>query len=398
MRRILAPLLLLLLLPICVKSQTPANAAPPSTESAQLRATAQTLLATGSTDDTLKAAELLDKASEIDARNAEILKTNAQRKQLEQSGPTWKSFVNDFSPLITVLVLAGTFIFNMSQARIAEREKREDDDRQREDKRQDIARQDSADEKKRADDETKRYTDAMELIQKAEDFSPTAALIRTFTTEPYRSEARQIGRDVLLLTKSYDRFQDLFNTVVEPVTYENIGLVINLLRTVHINFGPLLTKSWVKGVSDFSSFTPKELAMYDLLLNERKFLSVKVATALKQPRDSTIPFDLSNLGFDACSFTGVDLRNTIITPAVWNRVNLDGADLRGIIDFQNCWFFDTAWWHAAHIDQPFIDYLKINCAYKDAQDSNSPQPISQKDYDENITRLETLAQRDIRGA
>ena len=58
----------------------------------------------------------------------------------------------------------------------------------------------------------------MELIQKAEDYSPTAALIHTFTTEPYRSEARQIGRDVLLKTKSYDRFQDLFSTVVESVT------------------------------------------------------------------------------------------------------------------------------------------------------------------------------------
>src|SRR6202034_4449318 len=89
MRRILALLLLLLLLPICAISQTPANAAPPSTESAQLRATAQKLLATGSTDDTLKAAELLDRASQIDARNAEILKTSAERKQLEQSGPAW---------------------------------------------------------------------------------------------------------------------------------------------------------------------------------------------------------------------------------------------------------------------------------------------------------------------
>ena len=194
MRRILAPLLLLLLLPISAIPQTPANAAPPSTESAQLRATAQKLLATGSTDDTLKAAELLDRASQIDARNAEILKTNAERKQLEQSGPAWKSFVNDFSPLITVLVLAGTFIFNMIQARITERDKRKDDERQRQDKRQDIDRQRIADAKKRDADEKKRYTDAVELIGKAEDISPAATLIRTFTTEPYRSEARQLGR------------------------------------------------------------------------------------------------------------------------------------------------------------------------------------------------------------
>jgi hypothetical protein len=392
MRRILAPLLLLLLLPSSAIPQPPVNSAPPSAESAQLRATAQKLLATGTTDDTLKAAELLDRASQIDARNAEILKTNAERQQLQQSGPAWKSFVNDFSPLITVLVLAGTFIFNMIQARITEKDKRKDDERQRQEKLQDIERQRIADAQKQDADEKRRYTDAAELIGKDEDISPAATLIRTFTTEPYRSEARQLGRQILLKTNSYDRFQDLFSTVVEPVTYENIGLVIDLLRTVHINFGPLLTKSWVKGVSDFSSFTPRELATYDLLLNERKFLSVKVATALQQPRDSTIPLDLSNLGFDACSFTGVDLRNTIITPANWNRVNLDGTDLRGIIDFQNCWFFDTAWWHASRIDKPFIEYLKINCPYRDTQDFNSPQPISQKDYDENITRLETLAQ------
>jgi hypothetical protein len=392
MRRILAPLLLLLLLPICAISQTPANYAPPSTESAQLRATAQKLLATGTTDDTLKAADLLDKASQIDARNAEILKTNLERQKLEQTGPGWKSFVSDFGPFITVLVLAGTFIFNLIQAGINENHKREDERRQREDKLQDIARQDIADAKKHDADELKRYTDAAELIGKDEGVSPAATLIRTFTTEPYRTEARQLGRSILLKTKSYDRFQDLFSAVVEPVTQDNLIQVIGLLRKVHEDVGPLLTKSWVNGTNDLTLLTPDEVAAYSLLTDERTYLSVRVASALHQPRDPATPLDLSRLGFDTCSLAGADLRNATISPGAWNQVDLDGTDLRGITQFQNCWFYNTDWWHASHIDKPLLHYLAEKFPFTKGQFPSSPQPISQKDYDENLARLQTLAQ------
>jgi hypothetical protein len=392
MRRILAPILLLLLLIRPAVPQTPANAAPPSTESAQLRATAQKLLATGSTDDTLKAAELLDRASQIDARNAEILKTNAERQQLEQTAPAWKSFVNDFSPLITVLVLAGTFIFNVIQARITEREKREDDERQREDKRRDDERQRIADELKRNTDERQRFTNAIGLIKDAENYSPTAALIHTFTDEPFRSDARQIGVDILLTTKSYDRFQNLFNTVIESVTHENLPQVIGLLRKVHADVGPLLSKSWFNGTNDLTRLTPKEVDDYNRLTDERTFLSVRIAGVLRQPRDPATPLDLSSLGFDSCSLTGADLRNATISPAAWNMVNLDGADLRGITDFENCWFYNTSWWHASHIDKPLLQFLAEKFPFTEGQFPSSPQPISQKDYDENITRLEALAQ------
>jgi hypothetical protein len=389
MRRILVPLLLLLLLPISATPQTPANAAPPSAESAQLRATAQKLLATGSTEDTLKAADLLDKASQIDARNAEILKTNLERQKLEQTSPAWKSFVNDVGPFITILVLAGTFIFNLIQAGINENHKREDEKRQRADKLQDIARQDIADAKKHDADELKRYTDAAELIGQDEGISPAATLIRTFTTEPYRSEARQLGRDILLKTKSYDRFQDLFRTVSEPVTQDNLVQVIGLLRKVHENVGPLLTL--YNESKDPTRLPAEQLADYKLLVSERTFLSVSVAAVLRQARDPATPLDLSDLGFDICDLTGADLRNATIANASWNRVNLDGADLRGIADFQNCWFYNTAWWHASHIDKPLLRFLAEKFPFAEDQFPSSPQPISQKDYDENLARLQALA-------
>ena len=391
MRRSLAPLLLLLLLPISVAPQTPANAAQPSSESAQLRATAQKLLATGSTDDTLKAADLLDKASQIDARNAEILKTNLERRKLEQTGPAWKSFVSDFGPFITVLVLAGTFIFNLIQAGITEKHKREDEKRQREDKLQDIARLDLADAKKHDADELKRYTDAAELIGKDEGISPAATLIRTFTTEPYRSEARQLGTQILRKTKSYDRFQDLYSTVIEPVTQENLTQVIDLLRKVHDDAGPLLTKSWSNDTNDLSRLTAEEKAAYKLLTDERTFLSVRVATALRLPRDPATRLDLSSLGFDSCTLAGVDLRNAIISPGTWNQVNFDGTDLRGITEFENLWLFNSAWWHASHIDKPLLQYLAEKLPFIAGPYYNSPQPVSQKDYDENLARLQALA-------
>ena len=249
-----------------------------------------------------------------------------------------------------------------------------------------------ADAKKHDADELKRYTDAAELIGKDEDISPAATLIRTFTTEPYRSEARQLGAQILLKTKSYDRFQDLFSTVIEPVTQENLPQAIDLLRKVHANVGPLLTKSWFNGTNDLSRLTTEEADAYKLLTDERTFLSVRVAAALRLPRDPVTPLDLSSLGFDSCNLAGVDLRNAIISPGTWNLVNFDGTDMRGITDFQNSWLFNSAWWHASHIDQPLLQYLEEKLPYTDGQYSNSPQPISQKDYDENLARLGALAQ------
>lgn len=357
MRRCLLVLLLLVSLVPLVAALGQTAKATTTPESDQLRAAAAKLLQTGSADDAVKAADLLDKASQIDARNAATLKA--------QSDSGFWPFAVSIVPFLSIVGVAFSFLYNNYQAeRKATRQ--------------------------RAADEQKRFTDAVTLLQGTEQFSPAAAYLSTFTTPPYAELARQTGVTVLLHTKNYENFIDLFNSFVEPVSHSNLSQVVDLLRSVHVTVGPLLTKR--DGDPERKTFTPDEIKDYDLLVQERIFLGTKVAMILRQRRDSLEPIDLNNLGFDAVDLTGADLRNAYIAPAVWNLVNLDGADLRGITSFQNGYFYNTAWWHAAHIDKPFLNYLAEKFPFKAEQYSNTPQTISGDDYTVNLARLRAQAQ------
>jgi hypothetical protein len=374
MRPRLIGLVLLLCLNAGISVGAQATASQAASDSAQLRERARKLLASGSSTDASQAAEMLDKASQIDARDAATQKAAAELKLERPPETGWRPFVVELTPFLSFVIVALTFAFNSYQTRVADQEKRVEALRQRE------------------ADEQRRFTDAITLIQKSEDFSPAAALLSTFSTGPYAELARQTGATVLLHTKSFDDFCDLFNSFVEPISGKNLNRVLDLMRSVNITAGPLLNKAWVDGKEDYSSFSAQEKETYDLLVNERTFLGSKVASILRQPRESLDPIDLNNLGFDNTDLNGADLRNAYIASAVWNLVNLDGADLRGITSFQNGWFYNSAWWHASHIDKPFLDYLSDRFPYKADQLANTPLGISAKEYEQNLHRLMKLAE------
>ncbi len=355
-RSVLVLLLLVSLVPLIAASGQAAKT-PTTPESDQLRATATKLLQTGSTDDAVKAADLFDKASQIDARNAATLKA--------QTDNGFWPFAVSIVPFLSIVGVAFSFLYNNYQA---ERK---------------AAQQ-------RMADEQKRFHDAVLLLQRTEHISPATALLSTFTIPPFAELARQTGATLLLNTKSFDSFTDLFNAFVEPVSHSNLKQVVELLRSVHVTVGPLLTKA--DNDPDRKTFTPEQIQDYDRLVAERTFLGTKVAMILRQPRLSQDPIDLNNLGFDGVDLTGADLRNAYIAPAVWNMVNLDGADLRGITSFQNGYFYNTAWWHAAHIDKAFLNYLAEKFPFKPDQYSNTPQTISAEDYSAGLARLQALAQ------
>jgi hypothetical protein len=333
-----------------------------SQDTGGLRAAAGRLLADGSADDAVKAADLLDKALQIEARAADIANESAQSKTLDQE------IENGLVPLISTLVLAATLVFNIFQARATQREARAD-----------RLRQD-------AQDQDKRFNDALDLMLKSENFSPAAALISSFMDGPYQDRARAAGISLMQKTHSFATFKDLFTTLLTPITVQNMPKVIDLLRSIQTMLQPLLDESWTGTTRDLNKLPSDKRDAYDLLLAERMFVSQLVAAALRRLRfDPNAALDLSGLGFDSVDLSGLDLRGAVIDPANWNFVNLDRCDLRGIVNFSNCWFFNTAWWHVSAIDGPFLEHLKTYCAYKEG---DYPMPVSQADYDTNVARLE----------
>jgi hypothetical protein len=351
-------------------------------DAAQLRARAEALLAHGSPDDAAKAADLLDKASQIDARAVESRRADAERRKLEQPAETpWKDLLTLLSPLLSTIILGGTLAFNVWQARITQEEKsKEAAETRRENERQAIQA------------EAKRMTEALELIQRVEEVSPTAALINTFTEEPGRSTMRQFGMTLIARAKTYDKFRDLFQAVAVPMTWENLPEVLELFRGVHAEVNPLLTKTWIAGTNDTSRLTPDEKERYDRLVPARELLSREVAAALRDLRkNASRPLDLSGLGFDGADLSGVNLAGAVISRGVWNAVNLDDCDLSGVMLGDGFWFYSTAWWRVRRIDRRSLDFLKANLPYEDGQRVASPVPATLQDYQDNLARLAALA-------
>jgi len=355
-------------------SLLPAARAQSSPDAERLRAKANVLLQSGSSADAAEAAGMLDKASEIEARAAATLKTQAEWKKLQEPAPAgWEPFVIQLTPFLSVLTVMLTLVFNSYQTRKESQQKREEAVRQA------------------AADEEKRFNDAIALIQKTENFSPAVAILSTFANGPFAPQARQTAVSLLLSTKSYDNFVTLFNSYVEPVSWENVKQLLDLLRSVSTAVGPILTKAWVNNMTDLSVLTPAEMDNYTLMTQERTFLGTKLATLLTQSRTSPHPLDLTNMGLDAIDLTGADLRGCM-APKTWDCVNLDDTDLRGFVNFQSSWFFNTAWWHARRIDTPFLEYLMARFPYTETQRANSRIAISAADYQRNLTRLRALAE------
>jgi hypothetical protein len=349
---------------------------------ATIRDRALKLLETDDWDSTTKAAELLKMASEIEQQEANTSKLEADRKKVEQdlsnSYNRWKDLLATATPLFTTVILAGTLIFQISQSHEANKEIRQADA----EKRAEALRQ-------AQQSEQTRFTDALKLVQSSEKISPAATILNTFTVEPQRSEARQMGLKLLSRAQSIDDFQDLFS-IFEPVTIVDLSTLLQLNRSVEARYAPLATKADAAGKNDTSKMTPAERSSYQTLSAEIKFTSQKIALLLQRPRATGSQLDLSDTSFNSADLKGADLNNANLDYAVFGWDNLDGCDLTQTKNFDHTVFVHTAWWHAARIDRPLLEYLEVNAPYRGQPDYPSGAPVNDDDYAKSLARLKLL--------
>ena len=349
-----------------------------ASDAGAMRAAAARLLTDGSADDAVKAADILDKASQIEARKTDSSKAHTV------SGVWEEVIANGLAPLISTIVLGGTLAFNIYQAKLAEREKRRDDQAKDEQAREDKRRQDLKD----ANDNLNKVVN---LLQSSNHPLPTAALIGSLMDGPYRSQAREMGLSVMRSATSFDDFKELFQKFFRPVTYQNIDEVLEYLRDCHQVVERLWNISWddAKKVWDNSRLQPAQLREIDFQSEKRKFLSVQVAELLRQPH-AMVPMmlDLSRLGFEGCELSGVDFHRASIGQGVWRSLTLDGCDLRGVTNFEDFWIADSAWWRAGYIDPPFLALLDTKFGFEKTEWVQR-MAGSLENYDKDLARLKT---------
>jgi hypothetical protein len=381
MRPIVWCVLLLIVASVPGWGQSAANGsgAAAGREAAEIRASADKLIASGVPDDVAKGAALLEKASAIEQAqiNAEKTATEQQKLQKElddEQSSRWKSFATNLAPLVTTIVLAGTLIFQILQSRAERHEK---------------SLERIVEAKNTAKDD---FTDALKNTQLLEGISPAAAWINSITEEPYRSAARKLGTKLMMRAKTFDDFQDLFGELMDPVTPDKMEELMKLSRgldTIYNPKKPELVPLWDKRQKGLE-LKPEDLVKLevgDRLEQEQGLLSQRLGSLLRGRAAGDAAPDLHAIGLTNVDLSGCDLRGANIAMTAWNWVNLDDCDMSGITEFQFSAFYSTAWWHVSAMSAGLLEHLKANYAYAPGQNCWSKIPVSAEEYAASIARL-----------
>jgi hypothetical protein len=363
---------------------------------AAIRAAAEKLIASDSPDDVAKGAALLEKAAalEHEAANADKLAMELEKlkQELEESkhNHRWSEILVSYIPLATTMILAGTLIFQITQARIERRERQEE--RAAEAKEKEQQRMTEAEERaaEAARKEQQRYTDALKEIQSSEKVSTAGTLINTFMDGPYRSQILDKTLTLLLRRETMEDFQSLYMEVMNPLTYDLFPQMRRLYTAVDTAFFTIATPIWDESTfsNDLTKLSDKDRKLFNLYDQEQLFLSNKLAELLRTRPPEGVQVDLSQLNLRNMDLSGLDLGTANIAATNWNYVNLDGCDMSQVIQFDNCSMYSTAWWHAARISKPLLDWLAKGYPFSEKQRYSGNLPTGPEEYAICIAKLE----------
>jgi hypothetical protein len=349
----------------------------------RLRESAAKLLESDTPDAGNTAADLLKTASDLEYQEAAIEKLILERQKLAQdlrdSRRFWGSGWVAATPLITSCILAGTLGFQIwqgaqqsKQARAAETEKQNELLRQEE----------------RA--EQARFTEALKTISADEKISPAAILLNSFTREPQKGQARQMALKLLRSAKSEGEFEALFSGNLEPLTRDDLPMVVQLDRDVAGEYFQLSTSlnsgtAKVHGAKKLEEQSEK----HDLLSSEIFYVSGKIAILLKLPRKNGSEINLSNATITGVDLKGVDLRGADLSGVDFTSVNFERCDLSDITRYDTARFYYSPWWHASRISNDLLTYLKKTDPFRPGEVEPYAGTISTNsaEYLSNITRL-----------
>src|ERR1700730_8879855 len=251
-------------------------------QSAAIRATADKLISSGVPDDVAKGTQLLEKALELEQMQSSaeklVLEREKLRRDLEESRQShWKELLVTLIPLASTIILAGTLIFQIAQARAERNEKRleaaEEDLRKAEERRQ--AREQSETEARQK--EKLRFMDALRDLWASEKVSTAAALINTFRDEPYRSWVMNTAMTILLSRKTLDEFTAVYMDVMNPLTYEDLPRMPQLCKEVDQAYFDIATPVWNEKTQspDVNKLSPEDRKRFELHSSQQTFLSQK---------------------------------------------------------------------------------------------------------------------------
>lgn len=320
-----------------------------------------------------KAAGVLRVAAETDKTRTELAKLSQEISKLQHENETalrrerserMRDYVALLTPLVTIVTLAITLVAQNWQFLRSEQNKREEA--------LDV-----------------QWRDAVKTISASGELSPGVIALQPFLrSEKYGAQARDVAVNLLSHSSDVVFFTNLFGPALTPAL-DHMGRTVRLTRELNARSNVLWTKVWngTTNRSDFGKLTKEERASWDYIEAVIPTITAEIGSALKA-RPLTQSIDLSGAFFKNGDWSGINFSGVNFENIYLNSMDLKNADLEGVTDFSGAALYYTAWWQAASINRPLLDYLKANSPIHPS-DSYGPRSerVTQTEYDQAVQRL-----------
>lgn len=290
------------------------------------------------------ASEVLKLGLEIDNGKIELEKIALEKIKLKHENRSMGkhelyertgALVSLCTPLLSIITLAATLVFQVYQYRQT-----------------DLARKEVADEA--------AWKSALDVLSKSTKLTPEVLAIRPFLHSPkHADEAMAVALQLMSNSTDTALFEDLFRNVLSPVDWNNIDQVLKLNNVLSHKTDPLYDKSFnIKThENDIALLSESEKQLFEYMEYVQPIFCAEVGALIKSTKPQDKVLDLSGTRFDNCDFSGVSLKNALINNLSLFHVNINGANIDAI-EFGWLNFYGTAWWEAAKLSPPLRKFLQ----------------------------------------
>jgi hypothetical protein len=300
------------------------------------------------------------------------------------------------APVATVLILAGTLIFQVVQFNATSRATR-------------------------AAEEEKQWRETLKTLADPQILSSIGGFVQLksfFASPRYRLAAREYSLRLISARGGVimlDVFEMIFPSAMEATNAENYQDIVEMLERMSEMYNFLYDKIQDSKSESGNSVEPgnnppgpppppdanaapplsvqrdPEQMQRDLdtLDTEIQLTGDALAKFLRNHRRDINTLVLSKAALWQVDLSNLDFGSVQCAQTWFWRANLAGADLSGVTASQDSFWIDTAWWRAAKINKPLLEYLKEKYPFKDDPDFAYPggAKATQQEYDAEVARL-----------
>jgi len=213
-----------------------------------------------------------------------------------------------------------------------------------------------------------------------------AILLRPFLqSSRYRNEALIASRLLMPQMNSYDAFEYLFNSAY-PTPNEHLDDVVEINRRVYTRYQEL---SQAKSSANPATGAAAQLlqSQLDEVVKELKLSGNTIGKGLRRLALDNTKLDLAGVFFYQSDLSGTSLDGAILDGAAFQDVDISGASLMDVKQFDTSNWYYTRWWVAKRMSPSLLLFLKSR--YQPYSHSNpyKGMPSSESEYISNLQRL-----------